>query len=187
MSKNPDLKNLRVAVVPTETGNGIDQSSSVEEILACDETELYTIPDYFKAQNDEEFGLHWSILINIETKADLTGMNTDGVDYFSKELKIAEIKKIILTWDVVCMGELTFCDHSPCISSIGNGKDNISQLIEEFRLDYVQAITYNDELVLNEEMIDYEDLSDELIDEIHGILKQHDKLMIDEEWNSDEI
>ena len=74
------MKNLRVAVVPTETGNGIDQSSSVDEILNCDETRLYPVTDYFKAQNDEEIDLlHWSFLIDIETKKDLTGTNIEGV------------------------------------------------------------------------------------------------------------
>ena len=79
MSTN--LKNLRVAVVPTETGNGINQSSTVDEILACDETRLFSVPDYFKAQNDEELDfLHWSFLINIETKENLTGRNINEID-----------------------------------------------------------------------------------------------------------
>jgi len=76
------MKNLRVAVVPTETGNGIDQSSSVEEILACEETQLFSVPDYFQAQNDEAIDLlHWSFLIDMETKANLNGMNVKGIDY----------------------------------------------------------------------------------------------------------
>jgi len=81
---NTDLKDLRVAVVPTETGNGINQDSSVEEILACKETELYAITDYFKAQNDEQLGLHWSFLIDMVEKTDLTGTNIDGVHYHSE-------------------------------------------------------------------------------------------------------
>lgn len=95
----------------------------------------------------------------------------------AKEEKITEIKEIIATWGSVYMSELTLCDHSLCISSIGSGKNNVSQLIEEFRLDYVMATTFQDELELGEEIIDYEDLSDELIDEIHDILKKHDELM----------
>jgi hypothetical protein len=82
---NPDIKNLRVAVVPTETGNGIDQSSTVEEILACEETDLIPLTDYFKSQNDEQLGLHWSFLIDIKNKVDLTGTNIDGVHYFEEE------------------------------------------------------------------------------------------------------
>lgn len=77
-----NVKDLRVAVVPTESDNGISQDSSVEEILECPETELYAITDYFKAQNDEELGLHWSFLINIDTREDLTGSNIEGIHYF---------------------------------------------------------------------------------------------------------
>ena len=74
------MKNLRIAVVPTETGNEIDQSSTVEEILNCEETELYPITDYFKAQNDENLPLlHWSFLIDMLSKTDLTGTNIKDV------------------------------------------------------------------------------------------------------------
>jgi len=79
---NPDLRDLRVAVVPTETNNGIDQSSTYEEIVACEETTYFSVPDYFKAQNDEELPLmHWSFLLNYNTKTDWTGMNVKGIDY----------------------------------------------------------------------------------------------------------
>ena len=77
-----NVKDLRVAVVPTETGNGIDQDSTSKEILDCPETQLYAITDYFQAQNDEELGLHWSFLINIDTREDLTGSNIEGIHYF---------------------------------------------------------------------------------------------------------
>jgi len=39
----PDVNNLRVAVIPTEKDNSITTSSSIEEILACDDLMLYTI------------------------------------------------------------------------------------------------------------------------------------------------
>ena len=45
---NPDLKDLRVAVVPTETGNGIDQSSTYEEIVA-----QWYQPDYWTSMHGE--------------------------------------------------------------------------------------------------------------------------------------
>ena len=81
---NPDLKDLRVAVVPTETGNGIDQRSTYEEIVACEETTYYSVPDYFQAQNNEDLPLiHWSFLLDYNKKVDCTGMNTDGIDYNS--------------------------------------------------------------------------------------------------------
>ena len=78
---NPKLEHLRVAVVHIEIGNGIDQRSTYEEIVACEETAYYSVPDYFKAQNDEEFGLHWSFLLDYDKKVDCTGMNTEGIDY----------------------------------------------------------------------------------------------------------
>lgn len=65
------MKNLKVAVVPSESDNDIDQRSSVDEILACKETVLYPLGDYFKAQNDEELPLHWSFLIDMDTKEEL--------------------------------------------------------------------------------------------------------------------
>ena len=69
-----ELKHLKIAVVPTETGNGIDQRSTVEEILACEETQLFSVSDYCQAQNDCDIDmLHWSFLINIVTEEDLTG------------------------------------------------------------------------------------------------------------------
>lgn len=78
------MKNLRVAVIPTEVSrdNDIDQSSTVEEILACEDVILYPLTDYFKAQNDEELPIHWSFLINMETQQDLTGTNILGIHHF---------------------------------------------------------------------------------------------------------
>jgi hypothetical protein len=90
------MKDLVVAVVPTETGNGIDQRSSVEDILNCEETVLYALTDYFKAQNDEDLPLlHWSFLINQRTKTDLTGANIVGVH---QSLRTAQfVKEVTLT------------------------------------------------------------------------------------------
>lgn len=76
--KSPELKNLRVIVIPMSCN--IDQSSSVEEILECPEAIVYPITDYFQAQNDEEVDMvHWSFLIDITTKSDWTGSNIEGV------------------------------------------------------------------------------------------------------------
>ena len=74
------MKNIRVAVIPTETGNNeITQSSTYEEIINCEDTKLYALTDYFKAQNDEELPIHWSFLLDIERKVDLTGTNIKGI------------------------------------------------------------------------------------------------------------
>ena len=78
-----NVKDLRVAVVPSEITSDVDQNSDVDTILADPNVKLYPITDYFQAQNDEELPtLHWSFLINIETREDLTGSNIEGVHYF---------------------------------------------------------------------------------------------------------
>jgi len=167
---NPDLKNLRVAVIPTETGNGIDQNSSVEEILECPEVQLYPITDYFKAQNDEELDLlHWSFLINIETNEDLTGTNIDGVHMNTKASKIAVIKQVIEKWGETTSSELEL-SASPCLASTGSNKNNFSQLVERFKEKGVDVVSYHNETELNDFFIPYEDLREDLIDEIHKIM-----------------
>ncbi|MFO7968815.1 MAG: hypothetical protein R6U15_01740 [Candidatus Izemoplasmatales bacterium] len=168
------MKNLRVAVIPTETGNGINQSSTVEEILNCDEVRLYPLTDYFKAQNDEEIDLlHWSFLIDIEKKEDLTGTNIDGIHVHIKESKIAKIREIISNWGETSSCELEL-DGSPCLTSTGSNKNNFSQLIERFNFDDVTVISYHNELELNSFDIPYEDLREDLIDEIHEIMLDYD-------------
>jgi hypothetical protein len=91
----------------------------------------------------------------------------------SKAKTIKRIKAILGDWG----GTKLELDCSPCINSIGNGKNNVSQLIERFNVDSVTAITYHDELELGEEDIDYEDLSNELLDEILNIMEEYDVSM----------
>lgn len=93
-----------------------------------------------------------------------------------KEEKILKIKEIIGDWGPTSSVELEL-DCSPCINSIGNGKNNVSQLIEDFNYDDVTAITYQDEIELGTEDVNYEDLSNEIIDEIYEIIIKYDKLM----------
>lgn len=93
--------------------------------------------------------------------------------YHGKEAKIKRIKDIIATWGSVSDMELGL-DHSPCINSIGNGKNNVSQLIENFNADCVTTVTYQDELELDRDDINYEDLSDDLIDEIADIIDDYE-------------
>ena len=174
---NPDLKNLRVAVVPTETGNGIDQRSTYEEIVACEETTYYSVPDYFQAQNDEELGLHWSFLLDYEKKEDCTGMNTDGIDYHQKAINIARIKAIITEWGSTSCAELER-DHSPCLNSIGNSKDNVSELVEQFYADSVETVVYHGEIDIQYNNYSYEELPEEIIDEILEIVEEYEADML---------
>jgi hypothetical protein len=68
-----DTKDLRIVVIPTETNNDIDQNSTVEEILTCDERDIYTISNYCQDQNDENTCYGWTFLIDIKNKINLTG------------------------------------------------------------------------------------------------------------------
>lgn len=68
--------NLKVAVISAENvENEITPASSVEEILACEDTVIYSLGNYFEAQNEESLGLHWSFLIDMDSKQNLTGIN----------------------------------------------------------------------------------------------------------------
>jgi len=165
-----DISKLRIAVIPTETDNGITQLSSVDEILACKELLLYTITDYFKAQNDEELGLHWSFLIDMETKTELNCDDVHGKDNnykikkIDKTTKINKIKSIVDKWGIISLKDLDFDPY------LYNGFNTIygtfKSYIERFYLDYVKIVIYRDSIEENEEYLDYDELSDKIIDDI---------------------
>jgi len=171
---NPDLKDLRVAVVPSETGNNINQQSTYEEIVACEETTYYSVPDYFKAQNDEELPLmHWSFLLDYNKKVDITGCNTDGIDYNQKQIHIGEIVRILNEWGQTTATELEL-DCSPCLRSIGNEAMNVVELVEEFRPSGVATLTYHDQIELGYSEYQYDDLPEDIIEEIYRIMEDYE-------------
>ena len=166
-----NLKNLRVAVVPTETNNNIDQNSTVEEILACDETVLVPITDYFKGQNDEEFDvLHWSFLIDIVNKIDLTGCNIDGIHQNSNDINISVIKQIINEYGNTTSKKLDL-DEPPTLFNINNGMVNVSEIVEDYREDGVETITYQDDKIVGYSYYEYEELTDEIISDIKEVIE----------------
>jgi hypothetical protein len=91
--------------------------------------------------------------------------------------KIAYIKKVIGEWGNTSCAELQR-DHSPCKASIGEGKQNVSELIEEFYSTHVSAVTYNDEIEIGYNDYNYEELEDYLIDEIVEIMEEHEADML---------
>jgi len=95
----------------------------------------------------------------------------------TKEEQIKEIKRIIKEFGSTTSSELSL-DCSPCINSIGNGKNNVSQLVEHFNQDDVTAVTYNDETEIGEEEISYEDLSEDIIDEVYHIIEAYEVDML---------
>ena len=173
---NADLKDLRVAVVPTETGNGIDQSSSVEQILDCEETQLYPLTDYFKAQNDEDIDLlHWSFLIDIRTNEDLTGSNIDGIHMDNKASAIRQIQTIVERWGETTSSELML-ESSPCVESIGNSP-NVCTLVEEFKFKGVKVVTYVNDGEIDSSFVDYDELDDDLLEEVLAVMQDYDAEM----------
>lgn len=92
-----------------------------------------------------------------------------------RQRMIDRIKNVIDKWGGVTTMELEL-DHDPCITSIGNGKNNVSQLIGAFNANgTVTATTYQDELELGDEDIDFEDLTDDILAEIEEIMERFDQ------------
>ncbi len=81
----------------------------------------------------------------------------------TKEDIITQIKEIIEEFGGFSTGEIE-ADSSPCINSDSSG--NVVELIEEFYLDYVKVITYDDQVQLHTTDILYEDLEYDILVEI---------------------
>jgi hypothetical protein len=66
-------KHIKILVVPINEDNGIDQSSTVEEILACKDTIVYDSPAHvFQDLNDEEINDdYWYFLVDMKEKMHL--------------------------------------------------------------------------------------------------------------------
>jgi transcription antitermination factor NusA-like protein len=90
-----------------------------------------------------------------------------------KTEKILRIKEIIREWGATTTAELE-ADSSPCISSSGTNKMNVSTLVEEFNLSDVKIVTYNNETEIAEDNIPYEDLTEDVIDDILYLLEDYD-------------
>lgn len=88
----------------------------------------------------------------------------------TSEEKIKHIKSVLSTWGMTTTHELEL-PSSPVYENL-TGK--ICSLIEEFTEDYVRVVTYHDDIDIDEKEIPYDELSDELIDEIHEIIDQYD-------------
>ena len=86
--------------------------------------------------------------------------------------KISRIKEIIEEHGETTAADLEL-DSSPCISSVGN-RPNTSILVERFGKDEVGVFTYVNETETSEDDLKYEELSDEIIDEIFDIMEDYD-------------
>jgi len=108
-------------------------------------------------------------------KTDLKDLKV--IDCESKAQKIGKIKKVISEW-----GSTSCCerkrDHSPCLNSIGYGKNNVCELVEQFYADSVETVVYHDEVELNYNNYSYEELPEEIIDEILEIVEDYETDML---------
>lgn len=99
------------------------------------------------------------------------------IDKTQREEKIEYIKRIIHTFGMTSTSELEL-ESSPVFQNL-NGR--LCSLVEEFLEDRVRVITYDDEMIINESYVDYEELSDDLIDEITTIIEDYEAEQIQTE------
>lgn len=90
----------------------------------------------------------------------------------TKTQKISRIKEIIREWGETTTAEL-LADHSPVISSIGN-RVNTSVLVERFGLEDVGVFTYVGDVEEAEDDLTYEELEEDVIDDILYLLEDYD-------------
>jgi hypothetical protein len=91
----------------------------------------------------------------------------------TKTAKISRIKEIIAEWGPTTTAELE-ADSSPCISSSGTNRMNVSTLVEGFFSNTVKIVTYNNETEIAEDCLTYEELEEDVIDDILNLLEDYD-------------
>jgi hypothetical protein len=95
-----------------------------------------------------------------------------------KAEKIRFIKRVLNDFGNTSCTELE-SDHSPSLNSTSG---NVCELIEQFNVDGVESIVYDDEIELEYNTYSYEDLDDDIIDEIVFIMEEYEaQSMKDEE------
>jgi len=87
-----------------------------------------------------------------------------------KKEQISEIKRIIREWGGVTTSELEL-ESSPVYNNFS--KDSF-QLVERFNRDDVTILSYVHENEVDSFDVDYENLNDNLVDEIYNIITEYD-------------
>jgi hypothetical protein len=145
------------------------QLSKVNDLFA----EIYG--DEFKGITSERytFTLMVEVIKQGQSKDDMP------MELFNK------IKRINTILDKCFNGSVTTAeleaDSSPCISSKGTNKMNVSVLVERFSINNVGVVTYNNETEIGEDDMSYEELDEEIIDEILELLEQAE-VELDKTW-----
>ena len=89
---------------------------------------------------------------------------------------IKRIKEIMKEWGNTTSAELEL-ESSPCITSIGNNKNNVSALIEGFHQKGVSVYVYQDQNELDSYELPYDDLDDNILEEVAEIIENYDMVM----------
>jgi len=92
-----------------------------------------------------------------------------------KNKKIAYIKKVLGEWGATSCCELER-DHSPSMNSLAGGR--ICELVEQFSVDGVESVVYDDDNEIDWFNYTYEELSDDIIDEIVEIMEDYEADML---------
>ena len=100
----------------------------------------------------------------------------DELSSNTKQDKIDRIKEIIHLWGSTNVCELEL-DGSPCLASIGNGHNNVSQLVEAFYIDNVGVTTYHDDMEPGDTLLPYSDLPDDILNEVLDIIERYNTEM----------
>jgi len=85
--------------------------------------------------------------------------------------KIAYIKKVLGDWGATSCCERER-DHSPSMNSLAGGR--VCELVEEFTVDGVSTVVYDDDNEIDWNNYNYEELNDDIIDEIVEIMEEYD-------------
>jgi hypothetical protein len=91
--------------------------------------------------------------------------------YGDRSEKIRFIKKVLDDWGATSCTELER-DHSPSMNSLAGG--NVCELVESFTIDGVETIVYDGDIELEYNNYNYDELSDDVIDEIYDIMEDYD-------------
>jgi hypothetical protein len=92
--------------------------------------------------------------------------------------KIRYIKDVLDKWGATSCTELEL-DHSPSMNSLAGG--DVCELVEQFDVEGVETIVYNDEIELEYNRYRYEDLDDDIIDEIYWIMEGYETTSLKDE------
>jgi hypothetical protein len=93
-----------------------------------------------------------------------------------KKETIKEIQELVEVLDQPSFSEMEV-ESSPCIYSLGN----TVILVEGVSYDDVTAVTYTDDIEVDENDIPYEELSEDVLYEIHSLLENYAVLQ-DKTW-----